>query len=50
MVTEAIAVADAVLMADVVVMDTDLEAIDPDQLGQTRAAVTICGGRITYQA
>lgn len=38
------------MMADVVVMDTDLEAIDPDQLGQTRAAVTICGGRITYQA
>lgn len=38
------------MMADVVVMDADLEATPPDQLGQTRAAVTICGGRITWEA
>ena len=38
------------MMADVVVMDTDLEAIEPDQLGKARAAVTICAGRITYTA
>lgn len=38
------------MMADIVVMDADLEATDPDKLGQTRAAVTICGGRITYRA
>ena len=38
------------MLADIVVMDADLEATDPNQLGQTRAAVTICGGRITYQA
>ena len=38
------------MMADIVVMDADLEATSPDQLGQTRAAVTICGGRITWEA
>ena len=38
------------MMADVVVMDHDLEAMPPDQLGTARAAVTICGGRITYEA
>ena len=38
------------MMADVVVMDADLEATEPDRLGQTRAAVTICGGRITHRA
>lgn len=38
------------MLADIVVMDADLEATDPKQLGQTRAAVTICGGRITYRA
>ena len=38
------------MMADVVVMDADLEATDPTKLGQTCAAVTICGGRITYQS
>ena len=38
------------MMADVVVMDADLEATPPDHLGQTRATVTICGGRITWEA
>lgn len=38
------------MMADIVVMDADLEATPLDQLGQTRAAVTICGGRVTWEA
>lgn len=38
------------MMADIVIMDADIEATPPDQLGQTRAAVTICGGRITWEA
>jgi predicted amidohydrolase YtcJ len=38
------------MMADVVVMDHDLEAMPPDQLGTARAVYTICGGRITYEA
>ncbi|KIC20142.1 amidohydrolase [Leisingera sp. ANG-Vp] len=38
------------MMADIVVMDKDLEALEPSQLSTARAAVTICGGRITHQA
>ena len=38
------------MMADIVIMDSDLEVTPPDQLGQTRAAVTICGGRVTWEA
>lgn len=38
------------MMADIVVMDHDLDAMRPDQLGTARAAVTICGGRITFEA
>lgn len=38
------------MLADIVVMDADLEATPPNQLGKTRAAVTICGGRITWEA
>jgi len=38
------------MMADVVVLDADLEAIPPDQLGTTSPAVTICAGRITFEA
>lgn len=38
------------MMADIVVMDADIEATDPTELGRTRAAVTICAGHITYQA
>ncbi|PLS20060.1 amidohydrolase [Neptunicoccus cionae] len=38
------------MMADVVVMDTDLESVAPDQLGAARPVATICGGRITYRA
>ncbi len=38
------------MMADIVVMDHDLEAQPATDLAKARAAVTICGGRITYQA
>ena len=38
------------MMADIVVMDHDLEAMPPDQLGTARAAFTMCGGRITHEA
>lgn len=37
-------------MADIVVMDHDLEAMAPDTLGTAKPAVTICAGRITHQA
>ncbi|MEI4262461.1 amidohydrolase [Roseovarius sp. D0-M9] len=35
-------------MGDVVVMDRDLEACEPEQIHAARAMVTICGGAITY--
>lgn len=38
------------MLADIVVMDSDLEAMDPEDLDQSRAAVTICGGGITWEA
>ncbi|MEC8042846.1 MAG: amidohydrolase family protein, partial [Pseudomonadota bacterium] len=38
------------MMADVVVLDEDVEEVAHDQIGAINAAVTICGGRITYQA
>ncbi|MBU2981420.1 amidohydrolase [Lentibacter algarum] len=38
------------MMADVVVMDADLDAMPIDQLGSAMPAVTICGGRITFEA
>lgn len=37
------------MMADVVVMDRDLEALAPEELDTARASVTLCGGRITYE-
>lgn len=37
------------MMADVVVMDRDLEAQIPESLHHARAAHTICGGRVTFQ-
>lgn len=37
------------MMADVVVMDRDLDTQPAESLDQARAAHTICGGRITYQ-
>ncbi|MEO0772640.1 MAG: amidohydrolase [Pseudomonadota bacterium] len=37
-------------MADVVVMDHDLEALAPAELDKARAAITLMGGRITWEA
>jgi hypothetical protein len=37
-------------LADVVVLDTDLEKVAPEAIGATKVAVTICGGRVTYAA
>ena len=36
------------MMADVVILDSDLEALERQEIGQAKAAVTICGGRITH--
>lgn len=38
------------LAADLVLIDGDVEAVEPDHLGQTGIALTIAGGRITHQA
>lgn len=37
------------MMADIAVMDHDLERLDPDRLDSARACVTICGGIVTWQ-
>lgn len=36
-------------LADLVVMDHDLEAVPAEDLGQAKAAMTICGGRVTFE-
>ena len=38
------------MMADIVVMSHDLDAMDPDELDKARAQVTISDGRITWEA
>ncbi len=38
------------MMADIVVMDANLESTATELLDQTRAAVTLCGGRVTHEA
>jgi predicted amidohydrolase YtcJ len=38
------------MMADIVVMSHDLTTMNPDELDQSKAQTTICGGKITYQA
>ncbi|MBK0328038.1 amidohydrolase [Rhodobacteraceae bacterium F11138] len=38
------------MMADVVVMSHDLEALEPSALDTARAAITFCGGRVTWDA
>lgn len=37
-------------VADVVVLDADLEAIEPEAVEHVRPVTTICGGRVTYEA
>lgn len=36
--------------ADFVLLDRDLEAIDPSEIRDAKVRMTICGGRIVYQA
>ena len=38
------------LLADIVVMDRDLEICPPDELDKARAALTLCGGSVTWEA
>lgn len=38
------------MMADVVIMDHDIESMPADQLGKARAAITICAGKVTFEA
>ena len=37
-------------LADIVVMDSDLQATPADELDQARAALTLCSGEITWEA
>jgi predicted amidohydrolase YtcJ len=37
-------------MADLVVLSADIEAIDPKMIHHVRSQITICGGKVTYQA
>lgn len=38
------------MLADIVVMDRDLEALAPEEVGAAHAAVTICDGTVIWQA
>jgi len=38
------------MLADVAVMSRDLEAMEPARLDTARAALTVCGGRVTWEA
>ncbi len=37
-------------LADLVVLDQDIENIDPHEIKNTKVCMTICGGKIVYQA
>ncbi|WP_371227247.1 amidohydrolase [Roseovarius sp. 2305UL8-3] len=37
------------MMADIAVMSHDLEAMEPASIDASRAVLTICGGRVTYE-
>jgi len=38
------------LLADIVVMSHDIESLAPQDLGTARAALTLCGGEVTWEA
>lgn len=38
------------MLADIVVMDRDLQAETAETIDQARAAITLCGGQVTWQA
>jgi predicted amidohydrolase YtcJ len=37
-------------MADLAVLSADIEAVDAEELHKVHVAVTVCGGKVTYQA
>ena len=37
-------------MADVVMLDGDIEAVAPEEITSLKVAMTICGGEVTYEA
>ena len=37
-------------LADVVVLSGDIEAVPSDQLARLRPVMTICDGRVSYEA
>jgi predicted amidohydrolase YtcJ len=36
--------------ADLVILDSDIEAVEPERIHEVRPRMTICGGRVTYEA
>lgn len=38
------------MLADIVLMDRDIEALEPTALGQAAPRVTICNGAVTWEA
>ena len=36
-------------LADLVILDSDIEAVSPERIGKIRPKMTICGGRVTYE-
>lgn len=36
--------------ADLVILEGDIEAVEPQQIRNVRPKMTICGGRVTYEA
>jgi predicted amidohydrolase YtcJ len=41
---------EAGMLADVVVLSGDIEAVAPDAIDTLRPVATICDGRLTYEA
>ena len=37
-------------VADIVIWDHDLQAIEPEEMGNVAPRYTICGGHVTYAA
>ncbi|MFY8150708.1 MAG: amidohydrolase family protein, partial [Hyphomicrobiales bacterium] len=37
-------------LADIVVLDSDIEALAPEAIVDARAVLTICDGRVTHEA
>ncbi len=37
------------MLADIVILDSDLEALEPQKIGAVKPTMTICGGRVTFE-